>query len=560
MKEIKSGLSILWQLIIAGIILTTLVIILFTYYLISNERHLVMEQAKLRAMTVSSFVSLMLNQSSRVEETLVDDITSKNINTSFKLKFLSKKVLQNVIELAQFHYDIKSVEIIDHNFYILASYPYGKAGKINDNKFIRLSLAGQQLPRTQFTDVKGETFIEITVPLVVYGSIAGTMDMVFTTEYLNKEIESIIKSSIIIAIIFIIIQSVIISIFAKIFTNPILNLADRARKISEGDNRIEIPITRKDEIGYLQSSFKEAIHNQNLAIDTLNQTNTAYRRFIPREFLNYLNRDSIIEVQLGDQIKKEMTVLFSDIRSFTTLSESMNPKENFNFLNEYLMKMGPIIRLNNGFIDKYIGDAIMALFPDKADDAVNTAVEMFKTLSQYNMSRVENNEIPIDIGIGIHTGDLMLGTIGESERMETTVIADAVNLSSRLEGLTKKYKIKIAISRNVIDRMHNPDIFHFRFVDKVLVKGKKQSVDVYEVYNSDPCEIIDAKNLSKNHYDKGIELFYNREFEKATEEFKKVIDILKSDTLAQIYYDRSINYSKITLPEDWSGIEVLQSK
>jgi two-component system sensor histidine kinase ChiS len=173
----------------------------------------------------------------------------------------------------------------------------------------------------------------------------------------------------------------------------------------------------------------------------LSKINIAYGRFVPHEFLKFLERESIVDVQLGDQVQKEMTVLFADIRSFTSLSERMSPKENFDFLNAYLSRVSPVIRNHNGFIDKYIGDAVMALFPQTADDAVQAAIEMQKQVSLYNSYRQENGYDPIAIGIGLHSGTLMLGTVGESQRMESTVIADAVNLASRLEGLTKVYGV-----------------------------------------------------------------------------------------------------------------------
>jgi class 3 adenylate cyclase len=134
-----------------------------------------------------------------------------------------------------------------------------------------------------------------------------------------------------------------------------------------------------------------------------------------------------------------MSILFSDIRSFTTLSESMMPDENFAFINAYLERMGPVIRDHNGFIDKYIGDAIMALFKN-ADDALRAGLAMLDTLDQFNAGRRAAGQQPIAIGIGINTGSLMLGTIGERHRMDGTVISDAVNLAARVESLTKDYK------------------------------------------------------------------------------------------------------------------------
>jgi two-component system sensor histidine kinase ChiS len=147
---------------------------------------------------------------------------------------------------------------------------------------------------------------------------------------------------------------------------------------------------------------------------SITQLTLAYGRFVPRNFLKFLGKESIIDVQIGDQVQQKMTVMFSDIRSFTTLSEAMSPQENFNFLNSYLSQVSPVIRQHKGFIDKYIGDAIMALFPESANDAVQAAIAMQKQVALYNEQRQQQGDVPIAIGIGLHTGNLMLGTIGES--------------------------------------------------------------------------------------------------------------------------------------------------
>ena len=182
-------------------------------------------------------------------------------------------------------------------------------------------------------------------------------------------------------------------------------------------------------------------------LDLLN-INTAYSRFVPNEFLRTLGRESILDVHLGDQIQGTMTVLFSDIRSFTTISEGMTPQENFTFLNDYLKQVIPPIRMNHGFIDKYIGDAVMAIFPDTPEDAVKAAIGMLRELEAYN--RKGKLKCALRIGVGLHTGTLMLGTIGDDARMDGTVISDTVNLASRLEGLTKRYGASLIVSEQTL--------------------------------------------------------------------------------------------------------------
>lgn len=212
----------------------------------------------------------------------------------------------------------------------------------------------------------------------------------------------------------------------------------------------------------------------------LEKVNKACSRFVPWKFMELLGYENITEVALGDQIEMKTTVLFSDIRSFTSLCENMTPQENFNFINSYLQKIVPIIRKYNGFVDKYIGDAIMAIFPGEPIYALHAAKEMIEKIDKYNNET--KPKYPLKIGIGIHTGTLMLGIIGESERMDCTVIADAVNTASRLEGLTKKYNAGI-ITTDVTLEYIADEIPH-RFLDQVTVKGKKHPVAIYEILTS----------------------------------------------------------------------------
>ncbi len=211
----------------------------------------------------------------------------------------------------------------------------------------------------------------------------------------------------------------------------------------------------------------------------LSRYHIATSRFVPHELMRMLNKESIVDVQLGDQVQKTMTVLFSDIRSFTTLSETMTPLDNFKFINAYLSQMGPIIREHGGFIDKYMGDAIMALFEGGPDDAVRAGLAMLRQLEVYNEGRKRAGYVPIEIGIGINSGDLMLGTVGEQRRMEGTVISDTVNLASRLESLTKDYRLPLIISEYALKGLQGP--FETRFIDRLVVKGKSEPVSIYEV-------------------------------------------------------------------------------
>ncbi|MCB1875577.1 MAG: hypothetical protein KDH88_06335 [Chromatiales bacterium] len=298
------------------------------------------------------------------------------------------------------------------------------------------------------------------------------------------------------------------------------------------------------------------------------QTNDAFSRFVPHKFLEFLGHKSIVDVELGDQVQQEFAILFSDIRSFTTLSESMTARETFAFINQYLSEMGPVVREHHGFIDKYIGDAIMALFPRSAADAVDAAVQMQQRVRAFNEQRRSAQLRFVDttgdiaIGIGIHTGSLMLGTIGESERMEGTVISDAVNLAARLESLTKTFGVGVAISaptlRACLDASPDNEL-HYRFLGSIQVKGKREAVKVFEVYDGDADEIRALKDHTLAGFNEAQEAMLKGEFDRAKAGFSAVLEHNPNDQTCRFliaHCDQLIDQAQT----DWDGVLTMKSK
>ena len=280
----------------------------------------------------------------------------------------------------------------------------------------------------------------------------------------------------------------------------------------------------------------------------------AYQRFVPKQLLEYLGKDSILDVKLGDQVSINMSILFADIRSFTSISEKMSPEENFKFVNSYLNNIGPLIRKNNGYIDKFMGDGVMALFKTSEKDAIIAAIEMHKSLNSYNQKSSINGQDPIKIGIGINTGKMMLGTLGESNRMEGSVISDAVNIASRLESLTKVYKSDILISEDTKKKIKQKNLFT-RFVDIVKVKGKSESFSIYEVVDSNSSNLYKLKKDTIKDFEKGIEHYHNKKFKNAAKLFNKIFDINPDDHINFLYKSRCENLlKKTTLIKNWSPI------
>ena len=349
---------------------------------------------------------------------------------------------------------------------------------------------------------------------------------------------------------------------------PSMSGFEVSKKIRESYLLSELPIifvTAKDQIGdlveglsyggndYISKPFsgQELIARVKTHLN-LYKINDSYARFIPHEFLESLGRETIIDVRLGDQIEKEVTIFFSDIRDYTALAEKMSPKENFNFLNHFLGVMGPVIRKNRGFILHYLGDGLMALFLGSSRDAMNAALEMQLELDKFNLQRIDKGQIPIRLGSGMHTGNLILGVLGDQKRMDANVVSDAVNTASRMEGLTKIYGASIIVSEDTISKI-DPSDFEFRMLGIVRVKGKVKPIKIFELLNGDISASNQHKIETKIEFEKGLDHYYKKEFVEAASLFKKISKINEEDKAAVLYLKLSAHYLVDGVEDDWDG-------
>lgn len=311
------------------------------------------------------------------------------------------------------------------------------------------------------------------------------------------------------------------------------------------------PWQPEDIIFTLSEAIKSYFLEKQLANKTqeLERKVATFHKFVPVQFLKLLNIEEYEQIKLGLCVEKTMTIMFSDIRGFTSLSEQMTPPENFNFINSYLSPMEPIIYQHHGFIDKYIGDGIMALFPTCADDAVQAACAMLKQLLKYNQGRQRAGYQAIQIGIGLHTGPLMLGTVGDQNRMDGTVISDAVNLASRIESLTKTYGTPLLITEATFSKLTDLSQYKIRVIDYVTVKGKTETVLVYEVFDADSPESLNLKLETLADFEQGFKCFHNEQFEEARDLFEQIRQVNENDLAPLMYLNHCQTILSLTMPK-----------
>ncbi|UJR84671.1 AAA family ATPase [Sandaracinus amylolyticus] len=301
--------------------------------------------------------------------------------------------------------------------------------------------------------------------------------------------------------------------------------------------------------------------NLETALDKQTQLTQAYSRFTPKAFLDFLGAESILDVRLGDQRHGDMTVLFADIRSYTTLSESMSPDDNFRFINGFLSRMTPVIGEHAGVVSDFLGDGVMAFFPREPEDALRAAIAMQRALRAYNEERRAKKRMPITMGIGMHTGPLMIGVIGDRDRMDAALVSDTVNTAARMEGLTKELRVSIAASESTIARVDRAfERFGLRRVGDIRPKGKSQVVRVYECFDGDVDAGARAKRDHVAEFEAALAAFQRAEFADASGAFEKLLAAYEDDATAHRYLERAKEYGTRGVPEGWSGVEAMERK
>ncbi len=266
---------------------------------------------------------------------------------------------------------------------------------------------------------------------------------------------------------------------------------------------------------------------------------------------------------LGGQ-NVEATVLFSDIRGFTTLTEQLGAQGTVALLNEYFTLMVDCIQQEEGMLDKFIGDAIMAAFgipvshEDDADRAVRASIAMINTLNEWNRQRVSDGKLPVNIGIGLNTDSVVSGNIGSNKRMDFTIIGDGVNLASRLESACKQYGARILVSEFTLNKLKGT--YRQREIDLVVVKGKTEPVSVHEILSFHTPETFPGMGEVLGMFKDGLSAYRARKWDAAIKVFRKCLSINPDDKPSHIYIERATHLKDNPPADDWTGIWVMDSK
>lgn len=261
----------------------------------------------------------------------------------------------------------------------------------------------------------------------------------------------------------------------------------------------------------------------------------ATNRFVPHHFLHALNKKNILEVVLGEYIKLDISVFFLDIRSFTVISENLQPDEMFTFINLILGKIEPELIKFGSFIDKYMGDSIMALFLEKKEAAILAAISIFKILEEFNQTLIASGKPKINIGISINSGLVVLGTIGYYDRMDFTAIGSVVNTAAKLEKMNKEFGTKLLITEDLFNQCTDKTQFNIRNLGNLIITGKSLPVKIIEVLNVDSEEVRNLKIKTQDIFEQAINSYTHNDFELSLKHFQEVYKINPKDTVAEYF-------------------------
>ena len=351
---------------------------------------------------------------------------------------------------------------------------------------------------------------------------------------LTETIVSTGKSVLISALIWITLLIFVVTLMSAHNVKTLRRAKDVVARIAGGDFSVRVDTYAKDETGEICAGVNDMADRLEEYIREKDRNEKFYYKFVPENFRELLHKEKFTDLALGDAQSVDLSILFCDIRAFSLNSEMMTAKESFEFVNRIYGKAGPIIRKHNGFVDKYIGDAVMALF-ESADDAVAAGIELYHAIVLSPDAEKEFGISSVKVGIGIHSGMARIGIVGEEERMSGTVISNTVNLSSRMESLTKQYGAGMIISKETLDRMEDPDNLSTRYLGMVQVAGVNEVAGLYEVLACQDAESRSKREKTKDQFRGAVRAFHSGEVQQSLEMFRKLAVQDPEDKAALLY-------------------------
>lgn len=315
---------------------------------------------------------------------------------------------------------------------------------------------------------------------------------------------------------------------------PIKKIEKAVSRLSDGEIKDEIQIGGNKQFEGIEHGLNKINDVYKEKENLIKKTNLEYEKYVPKQFLKFLGKNSILELELGNQVQKEVTTMFCDIRNSTATSSTLSLEDNFNYINSYLKVVSPLVRKHGGFVDKYLGDGILAVFM-KAENAMECAVQIVKAIEQKNKSSVATPSM--DVGISLNTGEVVFGVVGEEERKSPTIISDTVNLASKMENINKFFHTKIIFSKRTLNSLRNEYPLSYRFIGTLTLEDKDY-LSMFECLDSYDKRTREKLESVKVTFEQGVRYYNLGKYHNAKENFQLVLKRAREDRVAYMYYNK----------------------
>jgi len=345
----------------------------------------------------------------------------------------------------------------------------------------------------------------------------------------------------------------IITIMTIYFLASIRKLRRSVNQIASGEWDVTVQITTRDEVAELGDRFNMMAGAIKKYVLEVTKLSNMYFRFVPQQFLEVLGKKNMSDVQLGEQQTRNMTILVCHMRQFNDMSSKLSTSENFIFINSFLKQFGPIIREHGGFISRYLGPGMLTMFPNNTNHSLMAAYHIRRALEEYNEQRTALGLPFIDIGVAIHAGDVMLGIIGEEQRLEGSVVSNHVQLALDLERLSEKLGVSVLLTAEARQQLELARTMHCRSLGWIQLDSDQAPIQLYDWFEGDQVHIRQLKAETKKQFEAAIEAYRNGRFYDAREGFVQVVKRNRYDLIAKLYFFESDRYYQEGAQLNWNA-------
>lgn len=322
-------------------------------------------------------------------------------------------------------------------------------------------------------------------------------------------------------------------------TKPIKKVQKATVRLSYGDVKNNITIGGGKDFKEIEYSLNKINDNYKQKDSLIQKTSVECDKLVPKQILKFFGKKSALDLEIGSKVQKEVTTLFCDIRNSSSVGSTLSLEENFNYINSYLNIVSPIIKKYNGFIDKYLGDGILAVFIDPVQ-AINCSHAIIKKIKQKNM---ENPTMPnLDVGVAMTTGDVIFGVVGDDGRKSVTIISSGIDQVTKMAQINTEYGSMVLVSKNTLTALPNDAEFYYRYIASITIEDSKEMVSVFESLEVYPRQKREKLIKHRMAFEEAVRAFYNGKYDIAKQQFEKVYRLEKDDKACYVYFNKASEF------------------